>query len=110
MDRYSVYTSLDFSPAHSVFVFAIFSCLLVILYVHSTITLANGCDHNRLIVVVSLLRARTGQVADNGFTFDQLGIRIPTLAISPWIKKGTYAVVCTIVIVSNGFGTIALLD
>lgn len=29
------------------------------------------------------------QVASNGFTFDQLGIRIPTIAISPWIKKNT---------------------
>ncbi len=29
-----------------------------------------------------------GEVASNGFTFDQLGIRIPTIAISPWIKKG----------------------
>lgn len=31
------------------------------------------------------------QVASNGFTFDQLGIRIPTIAISPWIAKGMYA-------------------
>ena len=28
-------------------------------------------------------------MASNGFTFDQLGIRIPTIAISPWIKKNT---------------------
>lgn len=28
-------------------------------------------------------------VASNGFKFDQLGVRIPTLAISPWIAKGT---------------------
>jgi phospholipase C len=28
-------------------------------------------------------------VASNGFTFDRLGIRVPTIAISPWIKKGT---------------------
>lgn len=27
--------------------------------------------------------------APNGFAFDSLGIRIPTIAISPWIKKGT---------------------
>ena len=27
--------------------------------------------------------------APNGFTFNQLGIRVPTIAISPWIKKGT---------------------
>jgi phospholipase C len=28
-------------------------------------------------------------VASNGFKFDQLGIRTPTIAISPWIAKGT---------------------
>lgn len=28
-------------------------------------------------------------VASNGFDFQQLGVRIPTLAISPWIPKGT---------------------
>eukprot|EP01125_Pyxidicula_operculata_P022745 TRINITY_DN9547_c0_g1_i1.p1 TRINITY_DN9547_c0_g1~~TRINITY_DN9547_c0_g1_i1.p1 ORF type:complete len:495 (-),score=135.20 TRINITY_DN9547_c0_g1_i1:72-1427(-) len=27
--------------------------------------------------------------APNGFTFDRLGIRIPTVVISPWINKGT---------------------
>jgi phospholipase C len=27
--------------------------------------------------------------APNGFTFNRLGIRVPTIAISPWIKKGT---------------------
>ena len=27
--------------------------------------------------------------APNGFKFDQLGVRVPTIAISPWIKKGT---------------------
>lgn len=27
--------------------------------------------------------------AKNGFTFNRLGVRIPTIAISPWIKKGT---------------------
>ena len=25
----------------------------------------------------------------NGFNFTRLGVRIPTLAISPWIEKGT---------------------
>jgi len=34
-------------------------------------------------------------VADNGFKFDQLGVRIPTVAISPWIPAGT--------VVSSGF-------
>lgn len=28
-------------------------------------------------------------VAPNGFAFNQLGVRIPTVAISPWIAKGT---------------------
>ena len=28
-------------------------------------------------------------MASNGYTFDSLGIRIPTIAVSPWIKKGT---------------------
>lgn len=28
-------------------------------------------------------------VADNGFAFDRLGVRIPTIAISPWIPAGT---------------------
>jgi phospholipase C len=28
-------------------------------------------------------------VASNGFSFNQLGVRIPTLAISPWIPAGT---------------------
>lgn len=32
--------------------------------------------------------APDASVADNGFAFDQLGIRVPTLAISPWIAKG----------------------
>ena len=27
-------------------------------------------------------------VASNGFAFNQLGVRIPTIAISPWIEKG----------------------
>lgn len=27
--------------------------------------------------------------ASNGYLFDSLGIRIPTIAVSPWIKKGT---------------------
>jgi phospholipase C len=30
-----------------------------------------------------------GIPASNGFTFDQLGVRIPTVAVSPWIKRGT---------------------
>jgi phospholipase C len=30
-----------------------------------------------------------GDVASNGFKFDQLGVRVPTIAISPWIKKGS---------------------
>jgi phospholipase C len=30
-----------------------------------------------------------GLKASNGFNFDRLGIRIPTIAVSPWIKKGT---------------------
>jgi len=28
-------------------------------------------------------------VAPNGFKFDRLGIRVPTLLISPWVQKGT---------------------
>jgi len=28
-------------------------------------------------------------IAKNGFAFDRLGVRIPTVAISPWISKGT---------------------
>ena len=28
-------------------------------------------------------------IASNGFKFDQLGVRIPTIAISPWIPRGT---------------------
>jgi phospholipase C len=28
-------------------------------------------------------------IASNGFAFNQLGVRIPTLAISPWIPAGT---------------------
>jgi len=28
-------------------------------------------------------------IAPNGFAFDRLGVRIPTVAISPWIPKGT---------------------
>jgi len=27
--------------------------------------------------------------ANNGFRFDRLGIRVPTVVISPWIRKGT---------------------
>jgi len=34
-------------------------------------------------------------VASNGFKFDQLGLRIPTVAISPWIPAGT--------VVSSGY-------
>jgi phospholipase C len=30
-----------------------------------------------------------GVKAKNGFNFDRLGIRVPTIVISPWIKKGT---------------------
>jgi len=33
--------------------------------------------------------APDGVVASDGFTFDRLGIRIPTIVISPWIPKGT---------------------
>jgi len=33
--------------------------------------------------------APDGMKAPNGFAFDRLGIRIPTVVISPWIKKGT---------------------
>jgi len=29
-----------------------------------------------------------GKVAKNGFNFDRLGIRVPFVAISPWIEKG----------------------
>jgi phospholipase C len=29
------------------------------------------------------------KVAENGYTFNSLGIRVPTLAISPWVAKGT---------------------
>lgn len=28
-------------------------------------------------------------MAPNGYAFDSLGVRIPTIAVSPWIKKGT---------------------
>jgi len=27
--------------------------------------------------------------ANNGFKFDRLGVRVPTIVISPWVKKGT---------------------
>ncbi len=30
-----------------------------------------------------------GVVAANGFTFDRLGVRVPTVAVSPRIPKGT---------------------
>ena len=30
-----------------------------------------------------------GSVASNGYTFESLGVRVPTIAISPWINKGT---------------------
>jgi len=30
-----------------------------------------------------------GVVADNGFAFDRLGIRVPTVLVSPWVTKGT---------------------
>jgi len=30
-----------------------------------------------------------GVVASNGFRFDRLGIRVPTVVVSPWIPKGT---------------------
>jgi phospholipase C len=30
-----------------------------------------------------------GIPAPNGFAFDRLGVRVPTLAISPWIEAGT---------------------
>ena len=30
-----------------------------------------------------------GMDATNGFQFNQLGVRVPTIAISPWIPKGT---------------------
>lgn len=30
-----------------------------------------------------------GIVSWNGFAFDRLGVRIPTVLVSPWIKKGT---------------------
>lgn len=30
-----------------------------------------------------------GVVATNGYTFESLGIRIPTVVISPWVNKGT---------------------
>ena len=30
-----------------------------------------------------------GNPAPNGFEFDRLGVRVPTVAISPWIPKGT---------------------
>lgn len=33
--------------------------------------------------------APDANVASNGFAFNQLGLRIPTIAISPWIPKGT---------------------
>lgn len=29
-----------------------------------------------------------GVVSEYGFTFDRLGIRVPTVVISPWVKKG----------------------
>ena len=32
--------------------------------------------------------APDNMMAANGFKFDRLGVRIPTLAISPWVKKG----------------------
>jgi phospholipase C len=28
-----------------------------------------------------------GPVASNGFTFDRLGVRVPLVAVSPWIEK-----------------------
>ena len=40
-----------------------------------------------------------GQVASNGFSFDQLGVRIPTIAISPWIAKGESAVIVVVLVV-----------
>ena len=39
-----------------------------------------------------------GQVASNGFSFDQLGVRIPTIAISPWIAKGESTVIVVVAI------------
>lgn len=40
-------------------------------------------------VVPPAAPAPDSNVAPNGFAFDQLGVRLPTIAISPWIKKGT---------------------
>jgi hypothetical protein len=40
-------------------------------------------------VVPPAAPAPDDSVASNGFKFDQLGVRIPTIAISPWIAKGT---------------------
>ncbi len=33
--------------------------------------------------------APDSNIASNGFKFDRLGVRIPTIAISPWIQAGT---------------------
>jgi len=33
--------------------------------------------------------APDGNAADNGFRFDRLGIRVPTVLVSPWVPKGT---------------------
>ena len=30
-----------------------------------------------------------GIVASNGYTFESLGMRVPTVVISPWVEKGT---------------------
>lgn len=41
------------------------------------------------LVIGDGVPAPDDNVASNGFKFNQLGVRIPTIAISPWIKKGT---------------------
>ena len=38
---------------------------------------------------VTGIPAPDGVKAPNGFAFDRLGVRVPTVAVSPWIAKGT---------------------
>ena len=48
-----------------------------------------GCCLIQSEYVVLNNREQAGSYPDPNFTFSQLGVRIPTLLVSPWINRGT---------------------
>jgi hypothetical protein len=66
------------------------TAVLRIMYLHQTKTYLLQMVGRlfNLFNAINSQQTTTGIIADNGFAFDRLGVRIPTVLVSPHVSKG----------------------